>query len=159
MFSYLLDTTRVNVQTLVSVNLGKDPRKVNSFDFGHKLAMELITPYLYNRELTNVQQNIVLKMHLATSDDRFLGHVMRVGDRSQAAVEGLPFRGQLAKTGKRCGECMRDIYSTGHNKKDKRKKINGLSKPTTRCEKCGLVKCNKKHLMKLCATCISEWGQ
>ncbi|KAL5248815.1 hypothetical protein ACHWQZ_G017867 [Mnemiopsis leidyi] len=54
-FSYLLDTTRVNTQTFVSLNIGKDPRKVNSFDFGHKLAMDLIAPHLYNRELTNVK--------------------------------------------------------------------------------------------------------
>ena len=149
----------MNIQTLVSLNQGKDPRKVTSFDFGHKLAMGLITPHLYTRELSGVRQNIVLKMHLTTSDDRFLRHVMRIDDPAQSNLDSLPFRDQPVKPAKRCGECMRDVYTGGLNKKDKRARINGLTRSSTRCMKCGLVRCGKKHLVKLCSACVTEWGQ
>ena len=36
-FSYIMDTTRVNIQTLIALNTGTEPRKVNSFDFGRNL--------------------------------------------------------------------------------------------------------------------------
>ena len=95
-FSYILDTTRVNIQTLVSLNSGKDPRKINSFEFGHKLAMALITPHLYSRELSGVPRNILLKMHQATGDDCFLRHVMNVCEPSQSVHDELPYRGKPA---------------------------------------------------------------
>ena len=158
-FSYILDTTRANIQTLVSLNRGQNPRKVTSFDFGHKLAMSLLTPHIYTRELTGVPHGILLKMHLATSDDRFLRHVMSVCEPSQAVQDKVPYRGQPAKQGKRCGECVRDIYAGGTSAKDKRLRINSLSTSSTRCARCGQVKCNKKHLVKLCASCLTALGQ
>ena len=66
-FSYIMDTTRVNIHTLIALNTGKEPRKVNSFDFGRKLAMDLLTPHLYSRELTGVPQHIILKTYLLSS--------------------------------------------------------------------------------------------
>ena len=42
----------MNIHTLIALNTGKEPRKVNSFDFGRKLAMDLLTPHLYSRERT-----------------------------------------------------------------------------------------------------------
>lgn len=158
-FSYIMDTTRVNIHTLIALNTGKEPRKVNSFDFGRKLAMDLLTPHLYSRELTGVPQHIILKTYLATGDARFLRHVMKVCDPTQSVVDNLPHRDKPLKTGRRCGDCKRDICAKSLPSGVKRTQINGLAKPTTRCEKCGLAKCNKKHLMKVCASCLQEWGQ
>ena len=121
----------MNIQTLVALNTGKDARKVILFDFGHGLAMGLITPHLYSRELSGVPQKIILKMHLATSDDCFLRDVMNVCEPSQSLKDELPHRGQPAKKGKRCGECMRDIYTGGADSKEKRKRVNKLATSTS----------------------------
>ena len=94
-----MDTDRVNIQTLIFLNTGKDPRKANSFDFEKKLAMDLLTPHLYTRELTGVPQHIILKMYMATEDECFLRHVMKIGDPTQSLVENLPYRNKLFKTG------------------------------------------------------------
>ena len=150
-FSYLMDTTRVNIQTLTSLNKNIHPKKVNSFNFGEKLAMDLISPHLYERDLTGVPRTILLKMHLATGNDDFLRHFAGVSF-PQASAEILPYQGELATKGKRCGPCMREVYTS--NCRDKRKKINNLNKPNTKCERCGLVRCSKKHLHKICdSTC------
>ena len=155
-FSYIMDTTRVNCQTLVSLNNGKNPKEIRSFDFGHRLAMSLINPHLYSKELTGIKQTTLLKMHLATSDDRFLRHVMRVCNPEKSLIDALPYRDRDVRTGKRCGECMRAVYSSGHSSKDKRTKIHSLSTVKTRCERCGLFKCNKKHMVKLCLKCAAR---
>ena len=57
----------MNIHTLIALNTGKEPRKVNSFDFGRKLAMDLLTLHLYSRELTGVPQHIILKTYLLSS--------------------------------------------------------------------------------------------
>ena len=112
--------------------------------------MDLLTPHLfYTRELTGVPQRIILKMYMATADECFLRHVMEIGDPSQSVVKNLPYRNKPLKTRRRCGDCKRDICTKGLPSGAKRTQINGLSKPTTRCEKCGLAKCSKKHLMKV----------
>ena len=60
-------------------------------DFGKKLAMDLLTPHLYKRELTGVPQRIILKMYMATGDECFLRHVMKIGDPTQSVVKNLPY--------------------------------------------------------------------
>ena len=68
------------------------------------------------------------------------------------------YRNKPLKTGRRCGDCKRDICTKGLTSGANITQINGLSKPTTICEKCGLAKCSKKHLMKVCASCLQKWG-
>ncbi len=41
-FAYTLDVARINSQTILSMNLRKDPRNTSSFDFGWNLSMQLI---------------------------------------------------------------------------------------------------------------------
>ena len=95
-----MDTTRVNIQTLTSLNKNVHHKKVNSFNFSQKLAMDLISPHLYERDLTGVSRTILLKMHLATGNDDFLRHFAGVSF-PQASSEILPHQGELANSRKR----------------------------------------------------------
>ena len=48
-FAYIIDTARVNASTLYAMNLGKDPLKLNAFEFGMDVVFGLITPFLKER--------------------------------------------------------------------------------------------------------------
>jgi hypothetical protein len=61
---YILDTARVNSQTLWSLNNLKNPIKVNSFDYGYELCMALIVPQIQGRELTFL--SMALKTRICT---------------------------------------------------------------------------------------------
>ena len=74
----ILDTTRVNIQTVVTLNKGGNPRKVDSFDFGKSFALDLIRPYLRKRDISGISHNILMKMYLLTQDMRYLRAVMRM---------------------------------------------------------------------------------
>ena len=117
--------------------------------------MDLLTPHLYKRELTGVPQRIILKMYMVTGDECFLRHVMKIGDPTQSVVQNIPYRNKPLKTGRWCSDCKRDICTKGLPSGAKRTQINGLSKPTTICEKCGLAKCSK---MKVCASSVYKNG-
>ena len=47
--AYLLDTLRVNAQSLVALNLGIDPRLYNSLIFGKKMARGLVLEHILRR--------------------------------------------------------------------------------------------------------------
>ena len=49
-FAYMLDTMRVNAQTIHSLNGGIDPRKRKSFRFGWDLILSLVVPFIKNRK-------------------------------------------------------------------------------------------------------------
>lgn len=155
-FSYVMDTLRVNIQTLVTLNNGKNPRSVNSFEFGKRLAMGLINPFLQQRDISGLSHIILLKMYLLTRDNKYLSAV-NSDSSSATSAEGkiLPYQGQSSQQAKRCGSCMvelRDIASSDARKKAK----NSLCKSSSICERCGIVKCNKKHLVKLCDSCFKS---
>jgi hypothetical protein len=67
-FSYIFDTTRVNVQTLVSLNQEKDPRRIDGFAFGKDFVLALVKPWLQKRETSGMKHNLLLKMYLLTQD-------------------------------------------------------------------------------------------
>ena len=48
-FSYVLDAARVNAQTVFALNMKRDPKRVNSFEFGWDLVMDLVLPQLRRR--------------------------------------------------------------------------------------------------------------
>ena len=48
-FSYLLNTSRVNGQTLNTPNNGRPPRSPDSFERAWELGTELVKPYLKKR--------------------------------------------------------------------------------------------------------------
>ena len=48
-FLYLLDTARVNSQTLWALNNNQNPKSTNSFEFAYKLETELAFTHIKNR--------------------------------------------------------------------------------------------------------------
>ena len=46
-FSYILDTARVNAQTIFSKNKGRPVSSVDSTDFMFDLALQLIKPWIH----------------------------------------------------------------------------------------------------------------
>ena len=155
-FSYLLSKIQRTCRELITQNRGEGAEKEDFFDFGHGLAMSLINPHLYSRELTNANRSMLLKMHLATGDHMFLDHVMGICETEQSLHSALKYRDTNKEYNgpkKRCGECMREIYVSS-SIRDKRDRVNGLTKVKTRCDRCGLFKCSLKHLVKLCSRCV-----
>ena len=115
-----MDTTRVNIQTLTSLNKNVHPKKVNSFNFSQKLAMDLISPHLYEKDLTGVPRPILLKMYLATGNDDFLRHFAGV-PFPQASSEVLPHQGELATKGKHEGS-VHQLWQKEENKQPQQAK-------------------------------------
>ena len=64
LFCYMLDTSRINVQTLHSVKQGYDPRKVDSFDFGWNLVSALTLPQLQRRKTAGLQKAVTSKIFI-----------------------------------------------------------------------------------------------
>ena len=58
----MLDTGRVNGQTIYALNIGIDPRKCKSFEFGIGLARGLVLPLIESRPLTGLKIFIQRKM-------------------------------------------------------------------------------------------------
>ena len=66
---YILDTIRVNSQTIYCLVIGIEPRDSNSFDFGMKLAKALIIPHIENRPLIGLGRSILSKMTMTLGKD------------------------------------------------------------------------------------------
>ena len=49
MFSFILDVSRTNGQTVLAKNRGEDPRKTDSADYLWNLAMGLVLPHVIRR--------------------------------------------------------------------------------------------------------------
>ena len=64
-FSIMLDTTRVNSQTIYFLNQNKDPRKSDSFNYGWELGMSLLLPHVIRRQGgTGLNRGLQLKINL-----------------------------------------------------------------------------------------------
>ncbi|XP_063677508.1 uncharacterized protein LOC134813590 [Bolinopsis microptera] len=154
-FSHIMDTTRVNVQNLVTLNNGGNPRLADSFAFGKKLAMGLINPYLEKKGTAGLTPVNLVKMYLVTKDNRYLMAATKESSAPSHSDDILPFKGQSSQTPARCGSCivdLRDINEAAGRYRGK----NSLTKSSGLCEKCGVVKCTKKHLVKLCISCFKS---
>ena len=114
-FSYIMDTTRVNVQTLVTLNNGKIPRSGDSFAFGKELAMGLINPYLEKKGTEGLTPVNLVKLYLVTKNNRYLMAATKESSAPSTASSSddiLPFKGKSSQTPTRCGSCiveLRDI--------------------------------------------------
>ena len=131
-FSYILDMSRINASTILSLNQGKDPRnsRVSSFDFGWELSKALCLPFITSRSTVGLTRSIQLKMELVT------------GKKIKTAVNEEP-----PKKRQRCRECIATTHGEGHKKAKE-----NLPKMTSRCIVCKNVFC-KTHLLPVCRGC------
>ena len=162
MFSYMLDTGRVNAQTICAFQKKFDPRKNDSFLYGIHLAKSLVTPAIESRSLNGLQIRIQMKMSFMLY--RPVGKVGGggVGGRAAAVVDGAAavaqagaaavrgmrrFRNRDEKAA-RCKLCYNELPQGEGHKEAK----GSISKVTARCGSCG-EPCCPKHQVILCNTC------
>ena len=153
-FSYVLDTTRVNAQTICALNTGKNARDIDSFEFGKNFAMELVKPHIRNRDISRMNQTILVKMLAFTQDNRYLRAILRMHEPPSPS-DKPPHHGQSSSNQKRCDECIRSIEMNMVTGKIRNKAIGNLTKLSSICEQCGNVRC-KKHLLKICNSCFAK---
>ena len=63
-FSYVLDTRRVNASTIYAINNDLQPRNIKSVDFEFELAMSLIRPHIEQRSLIGINSSVVCKTEI-----------------------------------------------------------------------------------------------
>ena len=81
-FSYILDVTRVNSQTVYCLNNGLNPRdKEMSFKFGWELGLSLVKPHMMERRKVTTHRRILSNMEI------FLGKQLEGNQGLQARVE------------------------------------------------------------------------
>ena len=66
-FSYILDTIRLNSQTILAKNRGENPRKSHSGDFLWKLALGLVLPHIIRRRNSPTFKNMKTDMKVNLS--------------------------------------------------------------------------------------------
>jgi hypothetical protein len=129
-FSYIVDTARVNAQTLHSHVNNINPRKTNSFDFALQLAKQLIRPLIERRDITHLNVNIRAKIFQA------------IGQQPQPA----PVTPTVPGKRRRCHLCMEQEPVA------KKRKLNAI---TTYCSKCSSA-CCKTHSDLFCHSCSTN---
>ena len=134
-FSYVLDTARVNAQTIFSLNNKKHPRETMSFNFGMELAKTLIEPNVKRRDKTFLARPQKIKI------DTFLGHTQCVP--YAYGNELYPQRGKR----RACSSCVDEFapeFRTDQHAK--------VSRTTQQCQRCENSTCHS-HLVQQCSTC------
>ena len=61
-FYYMLDTARVNAQTILALRQGKNPRQTNSFEVAFDLVLSLVRDEIVRRPRKNLPKMITPKM-------------------------------------------------------------------------------------------------
>lgn len=60
-FSYLLDTVRVNSTTLFAINKKLDPKKCNAFNYTFNVAERLVVLQMKRKKRVSLLSNIIKK--------------------------------------------------------------------------------------------------
>ena len=132
-FSYILDTIRVNSQTIFSISQGLEPRNTNSFEFCWELVMALVKPQIESRKESvnkypkSVQKKITLIL----------------GEPGPVKQQDEQFE-MFSHNRARCYFCYQEAN-------DKNEKI-CANKVKTQCQCCGKKAC-KRHSNFLCVNC------
>ena len=137
----MIDTSRVNAQTIYCVVNGYDPRNYDSSDFSEELGMALVLPFMRTRANTpGLQSHIKTKMavHLPSPP---------VDNSASMVAATFPFPSVTEGPKKRCKQCCLNIYGPGQKQtKDK------LQKLLTQCQMCESPIC-KAHMYMTCVSC------
>ena len=108
-FYYLLDTARINAQTIWSLNHGLNPRKTNSYEFGMKVAKALFMPMIMTRPVVGLSSKIRSLCHIVTGNARFLGSLPDIVGQSDS------FGSAVSSNKTRCRQCLAEIHGKpGH---------------------------------------------
>ena len=120
-FAYFLDICLVNAATVLAMNRGFDPRKVNSYNFGMDLVLRLIPPHVQQLSLTGLQPQYVIKYKI----DLLLNDGVFSSRQQDASFSNNTQYPQKSKNRKRCLACVLEISGPGQKKTkthDKNKK-------------------------------------
>lgn len=134
-FAYLVDTCRVNAQTVLKLN----GTKMSSFDFVYGLAKGFITPVIRARPLTGLQAPIKMKMSLVMPD-------LNIDNAIRIETDGLVSHYHTEQKG-RCRMCVDGLKGPDHKKYK-----NQLSRIRSICQMCQEFLC-KEHSVILCKNC------
>lgn len=148
-FCWMIDVARVNAQTILALNLGKDPRKTDSFQFGWDLALSLLLPHLQRRRGSpGLQRELTTKMDTIL---KFMHKEVPVAAVPQRGGDGncweLCLAARLSDKEQRCPACIKEL-PVDRNKQAKGK----LSKQKTQCQMCETLVC-KNHSVQICKDC------
>ena len=170
-FSYVLDSTRVNAQTIFSMNNGIDSRKINAFGFGWRLVHALTTPQIRRRQAETGLQWITkqkIQLMLCNNDETENNCPSSINQRrgmeeqrysrvtqelqidpteasTSTAAAAVPSPVQPLR--KRCYTCIDSIRGPGYCAK--RKKLPPQPNVCCRCSK----NICKSHSLRICSTC------
>ena len=142
-FYYLLDTARINSQTIWSLNNNLDPRTTSSYEFGMRVARSLIIPSILARPLIGLSSTIRSLCYAVTQNARFITPSGSNDSDSLASASST--------TAARCHQCLTDIRGTPEYI-DKRNKLNKIK---SKCQKCSLNMC-RNHIIIMCTACAHK---
>ena len=131
-FYYILDTIRVNSQTIHTMLGGGNPGKIQSIDVGFDLVMSLTKPHMERRPLYGLQSNIIKKIQLYLPTAR---------PPPEANRDFLPSKGDSRK----CKTCVEEVHGPGYTEN-----TNKIARNFSQCQKCGEPYC-PKHMVRVCA--------
>ena len=136
-FSYVLDTARINAQTIFSLNNDINPRKSNSLEFGWQLAMSLVKPHIMRRKKETLSKLTINKINCI-----LLKEEEDIEDQNEPAEENT-----IEIKANFCKECLQNCY--GPNYRIKKKSIYRIK---TICTHCKSHIC-KNHMEITCKNC------
>ena len=111
--AYLLDTMRVNAQTIQALSQGKNPRTTDSIDFGWTLAIQLAKPHMERRRTVGG-----LSAYVQRCIDLLIGRAEHVAARPP----------QNPAAPRRCDLCVENLRGQPNYKKEKRQHVQSYIK-------------------------------
>ena len=147
MLFFMLDVSRVNAQTIWSLNNGEIPRKVDSWEFCWKLGYSLVQPYMQQRlENPSIRKDIKVKIQsllkIAPAPAPVIAPSVEGGSLLVAQCDKVSDGPRS-----RCSICYENLPHVGHKAaKDK------LGKYKSKCQLCCKFVC-ADHSFLMCNHC------
>ena len=143
-FGYILDTIRVDSITLFGIVTKKDLVKMKTFDLSLEFAMTLVLPYIRQRSMSGLQNDIKFKINLILQNFKLLSALEVRPSSSQSPSESAIIHDRVSMTKRICHLCLKEIRGDGY--KAKRNKLSQLDQ---QCQHCGEAVC-KRHKISIC---------
>ena len=140
--SYILDSCRVNAQTILAFHQGKMPRNTDSFQFGWALALALVQPHVARRSRYGQTMSTQAKMNIILGRFNCETGATNYGDNQNV----YPYPSEDSNK-QRCKICYDATHREGHKKQK-----DNMGKTKTRCHKCNIAVC-REHLHVVCHKC------